>query len=245
MSVWAIADLHLSFGVSGKSMEKFGWKDWTGRIERAWRERVAEDDLVLVAGDISWAMRVEEAVPDLEWIGKLPGTKVMIRGNHDYWWPSLKKLREVLPESVHAIHNTAFLWNDVAVAGSRLWDSVEYGFGRYVEAVGGPPPEGGAEEAPEEAEKIFVRELGRLEMSLKAMDRKAHRRLAMTHYPPIGADLKPSRASALLERCGVEACVFGHLHNIRRDEKLFGEARGVRYLLTSCDYLDNVPIQVC
>jgi predicted phosphohydrolase len=245
MSVWAIADLHLSFGVKDKSMERFGWIDWTGRIERSWRERVAAQDLVLIAGDISWAMRVEEAIPDLLWIDQLPGTKVMIRGNHDYWWPSLKKLQEVLPPSIHAIHNTAFLWNEFAVAGTRLWDSTEYAFGQFVERVGGPPPEGGAQEAPDEAEKIFMRELGRLEMSLKAMDRRAKRRLAMTHYPPIGADLKPSRASALLEKYGVEACVFGHIHNLRRDAPLFGTARGVRYLLTACDYLDMVPIQVC
>jgi predicted phosphohydrolase len=244
MSVWAIADLHLSFGVAGKSMELFGWKDWTGRIERAWRERIGPDDLVLIAGDISWAMRVEEVVPDLQWIERLPGTKVMIRGNHDYWLPSLKKLKEVLPPSIHAIHNTAFEWNGIAVAGTRLWDTHEYAFGAFADVEGVALPEGGGGgESVEEEEKIFVRELGRLEMSLQAMDRKATRRVVMTHYPPIGSDLKPSRASALLEKYRVEACVFGHLHKLRKGP-MFGEARGVRYLLTSCDYLDMLPVKV-
>jgi uncharacterized protein len=127
MSIWAIADLHLSFGVPNKGMELFGehWRDHPQRIEAAWRARVRAEDLVLIAGDISWAMRPEEVMKDLEWIASLPGTKVMIRGNHDYWWPSMKKLVAMLPPTLHAIHNSAWKWGEVAVGGSRLWDTHE------------------------------------------------------------------------------------------------------------------------
>ncbi len=225
-------------------MDLFGWTDHPKRVEAAWRERITPKDLVLIAGDISWAMRPEEAMADLKWIDNLPGTKVMIRGNHDYWWPSMKKLKEILPPSIHAIHNNAFLWNAIAIGGSRLWDTPEYRFGAYADTTGAPPPAETPAETPEEEEKIFVRELGRLEMSLQQLDPRATTRLAMTHYPPISGDLKPSRASAILEKHGITTCVFGHLHKIRRDVPLFGQTRGVRYLLTSCDYLDFVPIQV-
>jgi uncharacterized protein len=246
MTVWAIADLHLSFGVPNKGMEKFGehWRDHPAKVEAAWRARVGDGDLVLIAGDISWAMRPEEAMADLQWIDRLPGSKVMIRGNHDYWWPSLKRLQAMLPGSIHAIHNTAWRWGDVAIGGTRLWDTAEYRFGQYVEFSGAAPIEGPTGEAPEEQEKIFVRELGRLEMSLQQLDATASVRVAMTHYPPIGADLGPSRASGLLEKYRISHCVFGHLHNVRRDPPLFGSSRGVQYQLTSCDYLDFMPIKV-
>ncbi len=130
MTVWAIADLHLSFGIKDKEMDVFGkeWHNHHAKIEQHWREDITNEDLVLLAGDISWAKRLEEALPDLSWINALPGTKVMIRGNHDYWWSSPSKVRDALPSSLHIIQNDTFEWNDVAIAGSRLWDSTEYNF---------------------------------------------------------------------------------------------------------------------
>ncbi len=135
MAVWALADLHLSHGVEGKEMDRFGtqWRRHHDTIERFWKEAVAADDLVLVAGDVSWAMRLEDAIPDLDWLGVLPGVKVLVRGNHDYWWASARKVRLVLPPSVHIISNDVFVYGDVAVAGARLWDSDEYSFGDAVE----------------------------------------------------------------------------------------------------------------
>jgi predicted phosphohydrolase len=249
MPVWAIADPHLSFGVPNKSMEAFGapWVGYIEKMQRHWVDLISPEDLVLIAGDISWAMRVEEAIPDLEWLNALPGTKVMIKGNHDYWWESKSKVQKALPPSLHIIQNDAFNWGDVSVAGVRLWDTPEYGFKQYIDYVPNKVTGAAAMEVPdtsEEAERIFLRDLGRLETSLKCLNPHAKKRLVMTHYPPIGADLCPSRTSALLEKYNVDVCVFGHLHNVRRGEKMFGEKDGVAYFLTACDYLDFKPVKV-
>src|SRR4029077_7669031 len=124
MAVWAIADLHLSFGVPNKQMDVFGshWKGYTEKIEEHWRSCITPDDLVLIPGDISWALHLEEVIPDLDWIDHLPGTKVLIKGNHDYWWSSLSKLKSILPPSCHLIQNNSWTWQDISIAGTRLWD---------------------------------------------------------------------------------------------------------------------------
>ncbi|NGX61797.1 MAG: 3',5'-cyclic adenosine monophosphate phosphodiesterase CpdA [Chlamydiae bacterium] len=244
MSVFAIADLHLSFGVPEKTMEAFGlvWKHYAEKIESAWREFITEEDLVLVAGDISWAMSLEKAQIDLEWIGNLPGTKVMIKGNHDYWWSSLAKVQTILPPSCHLIQNNAFSWKDCTIGGARLWDTDEYDFSAYIDfqETNVSPSE---EPKPTPA-KIFNRELNRLELSLQALDPNATHRLVMTHYPPISSSLASSKVSALLEKYRIDICVFGHLHNVKPKALPFGETRGVAYYLTSCDYLDFKPIKI-
>lgn len=248
MSVWAIADLHLSFGVPDKSMNFFGkgWENWTEKLEANWKKHISSEDLVLLPGDISWAMQTQEAVPDLEWIHRLPGTKIMLKGNHDYWWTSLSKVEKVLPSSIHLIQNNAYLWNGIAIAGTRLWDTSEYQFGSFIDYKDNPRAKKLSEvdHDKDEMERIFVRELSRLEMSLKTMSPKASRRIAMTHYPPIGADLKESRASAILKKYGVSDCVFGHLHNVRDGALPFGNSGGVRYTLVSGDYLKFMPVKI-
>jgi predicted phosphohydrolase len=248
MAIWALADLHLALGVPDKAMDFFGepWIGYTDKIRKHWKEKISTDDLVLIAGDISWAMRPEEAVPDFEWIHQLPGTKVMIRGNHDYWWTSLSKVEKVLPPSMHLIQNNAFHWQDVSIAGARLWDTSEYQFGKFINYQTNPRAKTlvAQETDLSETERIFLRELARLEMSLKCLKKDAKRRIVMTHYAPISADLQDSRASKLLEKYQIDTCVFGHLHNVRQSESLFGEKNGIRYLLTSCDYLNFVPINI-
>ncbi len=249
MAVWAIADLHLSFGVPNKGMEVFGeqWTDHHEQIAKNWRAVVSPEDLVLLAGDISWGMRPEEARADLEWIGSLPGTKVMIRGNHDFWWGSLSKVQALCPPNVHALQNTAFSWKGISIGGARLWDSSEYRFGSFIEYTVNPVskiPTAPSDAELQEQERIFAREVARLELSLQDMDAQAEHRLVMTHYPPIGADLAPSRVSALLEKYKVETCVFGHLHNVRAGALPFGVERGVKYVLTSADYLDFQPVRL-
>ncbi len=247
MNVWAIGDLHLSFGVPNKSMEVFGpaWREHAQKIEESWNSLIAADDLVLIPGDISWAIRLDEARPDLEWIDRLPGTKVLLKGNHDYWWGSLKQLVAALPPSLHVIQNDSFLWKGVAIGGSRLWDSPEYRFGEFIDYQESSSPK-----APEQEEcaiqadldqKIFTRELQRLEMSLGSLPSDAPVRIAMTHYPPIGADLQPSAASQILERHRIQICVFGHLHSVKSSCSLFGTKNGVRYVLASSDYLRFQP----
>lgn len=248
MRIWAIGDLHLSFGVENKSMDIFGpaWEKHAEKIASNWKSVIHPDDLVLVPGDLSWAMKIEEVVPDLQWVHDLPGTKVMIKGNHDYWWGSLNKIAAVLPPSIHLIQNNAFTWKNVTIGGARLWDTPEYSFGKFTEYRENPKAKVDTEELVQEefSEKIFNRELDRLKLSLSKLDPDAEIRIAMTHYPPIGADLQPSRAGQILEQNNVSICVFGHLHNLKPDLDIFGEARDVRYVLTSCDYIHFQPVAI-
>lgn len=247
MSVWAIADLHLSFATPGKKMDVFGpkWVSHEEKVKSHWEKLISPEDLVIIAGDISWAKHLEEAKVDLEWIDRLPGTKVILRGNHDYWWASNKKMKTIMPPSIHFIHNNTFDWGDITIGGSRLWDSDEYNFNEFIEwkeVEGANISEGDEDESSRR--KIFERELGRLQLSLKGLNPDSKIRIAMTHYPPIGADLKGSEVSAILEEHNIDFCIFGHLHSLKDGLELFGRRNGVQYVLTSCDYLNCTPIKL-
>ena len=246
MRIWVIGDLHLSFGVPNKAMDFFGpaWHGHAEKIAQNWRAVIGPEDLVLIPGDISWAMKLEDAVPDLQWIHELPGTKVLLKGNHDYWWGSLSKVIKVLPPSIHLVQNNVFDWKEATIGGARLWDTPEYSFGKFVDYQENPREKKNLEVQIQEdlEQKIFERELDRLRLSLTKLRKDAKVRIAMTHYPPLGANMDPSRASAILEEFGVDICVFGHLHNIRANSLQFGTARGIRYELTSCDYLHYHPL---
>lgn len=247
MTIWALSDPHLSFGTKDKSMEVFGpdWLHHAEKIEAGWLSKVEPHDLVLVPGDISWAMRLDEAKKDLEWLDALPGKKLIVKGNHDFWWASAAKMQAVMPPSIFYLQNSVFNWNDVTIGGARLWDTPEYSFARFIQFTPNPKEKKAPMAVPEEDEKIFTRELMRLELSLKQLDPKAKHKMAITHYPPIGADLEPSRASAILESYGISNCVFGHLHSLKKEFlPLFGAARGVNYVLASCDAIDFTPIKI-
>ena len=196
MRVLAIADPHLS-GAQPKPMDVFG-PGWAGHPRAffdGWRRVVRDDDLVLVAGDISWAMRLEEARVDLEAIAALPGTKVLLRGNHDYWWPSLTRLRAVLPPGMHVVQNDAVRIGDVVVGGTRGW------------ICPGSPGFG------EHDLKVYQREAQRLSLSLAAMDAKGGAyRVVMLHFPPTNPRGEPSAFTAALRERPPHALVFGHVH---------------------------------
>jgi len=248
-SIWAIADLHLSFGVPGKAMDLFGpqWQGHPTKIKEAWCDLIAPEDLILIPGDISWAMTPEEARADLEWIHQLPGTKVLLRGNHDYWWSSLSKVEKVLPPSLHLIQNNSFLWGDVAIGGAKLWDSAEYEFGSYIVYRENPQARKTSDvvKTASSDEKLFLRELQRLETSFKSFSGQQHKmKIAMTHYPPIGADLHSSQASAVMEKYRIDIAAFGHLHNVKPQHLPFGSKNGVSYVLTACDYLNFIPLKL-
>jgi len=187
---------------------------------------------------------LEDAIKDLEWIDELPGQKLLIRGNHDYWWRAVSKIRLVLPPTISVIQNDSFDWNGITFGGARLWDTHEYSFGDVIEFVENPLASTKAPPSAAEMEKIFVRDLERLKLSLEKLNPNAKTRIALTHYPPIGADLRPSRASAILEDYKIDICVFGHLHNVRENSLPFGEVRGVKYIFASADYLGFAPIKV-
>jgi hypothetical protein len=245
MKIWAIADLHLSFGAPDKSMEVFGdaWTNYTNRIQENWTKTVRPEDLVLIAGDITWAMKLEDAMKDLEWIDHLPGTKVLLKGNHDYWWPSNKKLAQTLPPSIHFINNNTYTIHDVTIGGSRLWDTQEYSFADDIHFTANPLAKEKTLD-PDEVERIYQRELERLRLSLTQLDPHASCRIAMTHYPPISSNLKPTRASKILEAFNINISIFGHLHNVKKDRNLFGKKNGILYLYTAADYLSFQPMLV-
>ncbi|MBU0756230.1 MAG: metallophosphoesterase [Planctomycetes bacterium] len=260
MKIYALSDPHLALATPRKGMAVFGdhWVDHAQTIAKAWKERVRESDLVIVPGDISWAMKLETALPDIEFLASLPGRKVLVRGNHDYWWRSLKKIRALLPDGFFLIQNDALNFDGVSLGGARLWIDHEMAPLKLTprNAVSGGPDkvldvdlsrEGGREESDrEQDEKIFQRELHRLELSLSQMEESAALKIAAVHFPPLSTDLKGTRTTEILESAGVDHCVFGHLHNLAPSpgKAFFGCRRGIAYHLASCDYLDFTPALV-
>lgn len=207
-----------------KPMDVFGshWENHFERISGSWRALVSEDDVVLIPGDISWAMQLADALHDLERIAQLPGRILILRGNHDYWWSSLTQLRCSLPQGMHAVQNDAYDAGDMVFCGTRGWTI---------------PGQGAAAQD----EKIFRREVLRLEMSLKAAAQMADGRpiVAMMHYPPLLPEHKASGTAftKLLSAYGVSRCVYGHLHGQSIQRGINGVYDGVRYDLVSCDAL--------
>lgn len=228
--VWAIGDLHLGFS-TGKWMDRFGdqWKAHHEKIERNWREKIAPEDLVLLPGDFSWALRLNEVEVDFRWLAALPGKKVLIKGNHDYWWPrSQKKLRSVLPPGVWALKKTAVVLDGWPIVGVRGADF----------------------HVPGEADAAKVRtnidrELREFTLSLEDLDRldgAGRPPLAMFHYPPFPPHERESDFTSLIRSAGCEIVVYGHLHSREDWDRFFqGEAGGVSYRLVSCDFLDFSP----
>lgn len=244
MNIWAIADLHLCFSTPNKSMEIFGenWKNYVGKIQKNWEDHIANDDIVLIAGDISWAMHLSEAFIDLNWLDQLPGTKILLKGNHDYWWSSISKMQQVMPSSLFIVHNNSLYFHEIAFGGARLWDTKSLNYAPYIQKQGSFVKKTPLDQ--EKDQKIFQRELVRLELSLSQLNPKAKVRIAMTHYPPIGPHLESSPASDLLEKHHIDICVFGHIHNMQPSANFFGEKNGVQYFLTSSDYLNFMPIKI-
>ena len=242
MAIYAIGDPHLGSAVN-KPMDVFGhrWAGHPARLFQCWEATVAPEDWVLVPGDISWAMTLAEAEPDLAYLDELPGRKLLIQGNHDYWWESLKKLRALPLPSIQFIQNDAVLLpsgtvpevdGPVAVCGTRGWIT---------------PGDRTWHEDAEHNEKIYAREVGRLRLSLEAGRRLgAQHFLVMLHYPPVAEDHQPTQFTELLESFGgVLAVVYGHLHGPGAQLRAFQGLHGtVRYHLVACDGVDFTPVRI-
>ena len=228
MSLWVIADTHLSFGVS-KPMDIFGgWSNYVEKIESNWRELVSLQDAVVIAGDISWGMTLDEALPDLRFLDALPGRKIILKGNHDYWWVTKTKMDNFLKAngitSVSFLFNNAYREGDITVFGTRGW---------FYDAHG------------EHDEKVIAREAGRLRLSYDAALKLGGEAVAFMHYPPVYAGREcPEMMNALLET-GVKRCYYGHLHG-RKNHGLAvtGLYKGIDFRLISCDYTQFKPIPV-
>ena len=228
MKIFAISDLHLSFNCD-KPMDVFGgnWEKYTDKIKTNWQTKVGKEDVVLIAGDISWAMKLEEAASDLDWIDKLNGKKIIIKGNHEYWWKSISAVRSVLPESIMAIQNDAIKIENFIICGTRGWTV----------------PESGKELSDEDL-KIYKREVERLKLTLmfaKNMLQEGDQIVAMMHFPPFNNEKEESEFTKLFEEYGVQNVVFGHLHGYSNCDRLT-TINGVNYHLTSCDKINNEPV---
>lgn len=224
MRLFAIGDLHL-LGGTEKQMDVFG-SNWAGhamRISEAWRSCVGEDDAVLIPGDISWAMRLEDAKADLDFISELPGTKVIIRGNHDYWWSTIGRVRSMGGDRTVFIQNDAARLGGVTVCGTRGWLAAE------------------GDAATNDDAKIYRRELMRLELSLKAAKKLGAPIVGMIHYPPFDEKRRPTGFAELFSAYGASDVVYGHLHGAACKNAREGEYGGVRYHLCSADSVDFAP----
>ncbi|MBR6401732.1 MAG: metallophosphoesterase [Firmicutes bacterium] len=228
MSIYAIADLHLSL-YKHKPMDIFGdnWKDHHLKIQQNWNSTVTDNDTVLVAGDISWAMNMTEFAPDLEFLRTLNGKKVFTSGNHDYWWASVQTLNS-LDENMYFIRTNYYPLGDFAVCGTRGWVC----------------PNDTMYEPRDE--KIFRRECIRLEMSLQAAQKAGYDKfIVMLHYPPANDKCEHSAFMDIIEKYGVKTVVYGHLHApAAHATGISGNVNGTNYYLTASDYLDFRPLQI-
>lgn len=230
MKVFSISDLHLSIN-SDKPMDIFGpvWENYLEEIEASWDSLVSDNDIVLIPGDISWAMYLKDAVADLKYISHFKGKKVLLRGNHDYWWKSISELRRNLPENMYAVQNDAIKFENVIICGSRGWVVPE------------------TTHKSEEDEKIYKRELIRLELSLKeatTLRQDGDVLICLTHYPPFNSRHEDSDFTRLMEKYGVNKAVFGHLHSYDKRQALTYSKNGIDYFLTSCDLVKNQLVRI-
>ncbi|MFC1585382.1 metallophosphoesterase [Fibrobacterota bacterium] len=250
MKIFALSDPHLSFSTPEKKMDRFGeeWTDHPQKIRTTWEMLVSPDDAVLVPGDISWAKKFEAALADLHWIDTLPGKKIILKGNHDFWWPKKKNLLSRIPSSIHIIQNNHFKIGKFVFFGSRLWDTKEYTCDSIINwdpKKGNIMPKKSGEEL-EKQEKIYERELGRLRLSLQTFPLKTGEiRIGMCHFPPLDHALRPSRASRIFSEAGTSHVVFGHLHSLIQNMCGFGMLEGTCYHLASSDFLDFKPKLIC
>ena len=226
MQIYAIADLHLSL-TSEKPMDVFGeaWRGHAEKLERNWRERVQADDLVLIPGDISWAMQLSAALPDLSFIGNLPGRKILLKGNHDYWWSAIGRVRSNLPEGMRALQNDSIVEDGIGICGSRGWLCP------------------GSNNFNAEDQKIYLRELDRLSLSLASLP-AVETKIAMLHFPPFLDKEKGSGFTERLEDAGVQIVVYGHLHGEANRYAFEGERNGITYHCVAADKLDFAPKRI-
>lgn len=231
MAIFAISDLHLSMSCN-KPMNIFGskWDNYTEKMKENWNKIVTDDDYVIIPGDISWATYIDDATADFEYIHSLNGKKLILKGNHDYWWTTLNKMNVFLEkngfDSISILKNTAYLIGDTAICGTRGWII--------------PPSASCGEDA-----KIFEREKQRLILSLEdAKAQKAKNIICAMHYPPIDENIARNDFLDIMKAYNVTQCIFGHLHAAAHKNAPIGERSGIKFRLVSCDYLNFMPLLI-
>ncbi len=224
MSIFAISDLHLSFGAD-KPMNIFkGWDNYTERLEANWKRLVKPEDTVILPGDLSWGLKIEETLEDFKFLDKLPGKKLILKGNHDLWWSTAKKIREFFQKnnisSVDIIFNNCAEAEGFAIAGTRGW---------FYDDTG--------------SKKVLLREAGRLEASLKKAEETGLPILTFLHYPPVFGDSVCEEIFSVLKRHSVKKVYYGHIHGLGYLNAV-KEYDGVEFKLISCDCIDFTPYYI-
>lgn len=228
MALFVIADLHLSLGAD-KPMDVFrGWQNYVQRLEENWRAAVAPEDTVVIAGDISWAMKLEDCVKDFSFINSLPGQKLLMKGNHDYWWNTRSKIDQFLSandfDTIRILHNCGYRVGDRAICGTRGW--------LYNSET-------------EDDRKVVNREAGRLLTSMAEAKALGGQLTVFLHYPPVYGGMECREILDILVENQVSDCYFGHIHGQTAAQKaLTGSYKGVRMHLISCDYVNFQPVFV-
>ncbi len=224
MALFTIGDTHLSFGTD-KPMDIFkGWSDYTDRLEKTWRAIVKDEDTVVIPGDVSWGMSLQSALPDLQFLNSLPGTKILGKGNHDYWWETMRKMTNFLEQNelstIRILFNNAYRIDDFTVCGTRGW---------FFDAE------------TENVEKILNREAGRLRMSLEDAKQLGGEPIVFLHYPPLYEGNICHEIYDVLLEYNVKRCYFGHLHGLSGSKYSLFERDGIRFSLVAADFLSFCP----
>ena len=224
MSLFAIGDTHLSFSCN-KPMDIFrGWEDYENKLRKNWNSIVTPRDTVVIAGDISWAMNIEDAVEDFRYLDSLNGTKIILKGNHDYWWTTKKKIEEIFEKNgistIKLLFNNAYRVGDIAVCGTRGW---------FFDCVG------------EADRKVLLREAGRLRRSIDEAKQLGGRLNVFLHYPPLSRTQVCDEIYEVIKSSGAEACYYGHLHGQSAGWAVNSEYDGIDFHLVSADFLEFCP----
>lgn len=229
MSLYAISDLHLSIGEPEKTMEVFrGWQDYIYRIKKNWNAVVDDQDTVIIGGDLSWAMKLEKTQADFSFLDKeLKGKKIILKGNHDLWWDTVTKMEKFFAEqnfeNIQILHNSFFVYDDVAICGTRGW---------FFEEGAGD-------------KKILKREAGRLETSITLAKKDGYQNIVVfLHYPPLYGDQKCDEIMEVLQRHSISDVYYGHIHGSGAHNAVRGEYNGVKFTLMSSDFNDFTPILI-
>ncbi|QNU67657.1 metallophosphoesterase [Ruminiclostridium herbifermentans] len=232
MSIFAIADLHLALGID-KPMDIFGgrWSNYMEKLRKNWISVVRDEDSVIIPGDISWATYIENAYEDFEYIETLPGKKIISKGNHDYWWTTASKLNKYLEENkfmtISFMHNNAFSIEDIAICGTRGWKCP------------------GEDDFKKDDEKIYKREVARLELSIKSAQAINHKKkFVFMHYPPVTTKSQTSGFIDIMKQHGITDCFYGHLHGEGIKGAIEGDYDGIKLKLVSADHLDFMPVMI-
>ena len=229
MSLWVIGDLHLCYSDPSKTMTVFsGWENYQERIEHNWNETVKDDDTVVLAGDISWGMNIKQALPDFQHINNLRGKKIILKGNHDYWWSTMNKMENFLTaenlSTISILHNNFYKYENYGICGTRGWVSIN---------------------GESQDEKILMREVQRLETSISLAEAEELEPIVFMHYPPIFAGSFNYDILQVLYRHNVKSCYYGHIHGRSAHELCIKNTYdGIDFHLISGDYLGFIPEKV-